>query len=207
MPSGLSVIAQVGPQATKLQTGTNANLRQGNQTDLMVSELHGKYYEQVYQGNMYFGANSAAQATTVALATTYTGLVLSNPLASGKNLVLINASFALSVAPAAIAPIMLFVGFSATTNVTHTTPVVPQGNLVGTVAGVGKLDSSATLTGTPVWALPLYGGFTAAALPNPSTAPFDVAGLLVIPPGGYVGIGSLTAVTGFGSLHWEEVPV
>jgi hypothetical protein len=35
----------------------------------------------------------------------------------------------------------------------------------------------------------------------------DLGGLIIIPPGGFVAIGALTAVTGFGALVWEEQPI
>jgi hypothetical protein len=39
----------------------------------------------------------------------------------------------------------------------------------------------------------LMGGFTAAALPSTSPALIDLAGMWVVPPGGFIAIGALTA--------------
>jgi hypothetical protein len=173
----------------------------------LVSELHAPYYNLTYRGKCFSAANQAAQATTVALATTYTGIVISNPLGSGVNLEMLLASWALSVAPAAIATIGLITGFSGTTNVTHTTPLTPVSDVVGGGNGLALADSSATIVGTPRWHHQLMGGFTAAALPSSPQVLFDLKGAIIVPPGGYIAIGSLTAVTGLGSFKWAESPI
>lgn len=171
----------------------------------LVSELHSPRYNLAYRGKLFSAANQAAQATTVALATTYTGICISNPIGSGVNLEMLLASWALSVAPAAIASIGLITGFSGATAVTHTTPLTPVSNLVGGQNGIALADSAATIVGTPRWHRQLMGGFTAAALPSSPAVPFDLTGI-IIPPGGYIAIGSLTVVTGLGSFEWAEIP-
>jgi hypothetical protein len=195
-------------QLFKQSDGAQANLRGGNLGELITQELHGRYYEQVYRKNMFFAANQAAQAVSVALATTYTGLVVSNPAGSTVNMVLNKIGIALSAAPAAIAPIGLITGYNAAGIVTHTTPLTPQSANIGSGANcAGKADAAATLVGTPAWSLPLMSGFTAAALPSAGPQVIDVEGIIVIPPGGFAAIGALTAVTGLFSMFWEEVPV
>lgn len=198
---------QVGPQI--LADGVAGVPRLGRAGDTIGSDLHGRYYEQAYRGNVFFAASQAATAWSVALNATHTGLVVSNPAGSAFNLVMLTASFALSVAPAAIASIGLFAGFAAAGIVAHTTPLVPMTTLISTTqaTGRGKADGAATLVGTPTWVTQMIGGFTAAALPSTTPSVIDLGGVFVIPPGGYFGIGALTAVTGFGSLIWEEVPV
>ena len=199
----LNFTGQVGPQQGA--DGANLALRQGNSGEIVTQNLHGRYYEQVVRGNVFGASNQAAQAVSVALATTYTGLCLSNPLGNNKNLVLLSAGYALTVAPAAIASIHLIGSSSPSTNVTHTAAVTPFNMLVGnTSSASAKVDSQATIP-TPVYMVSLMGGFTAAALPDSPNALFDIAGQIVIAPGGFVAIGALTAVTGFGSFVWEEV--
>lgn len=168
----------------------------------------GRYTDAALDRRVYRAANQAAQAWTVALATTYTGIVLSNPFNSGVNLVPLFAGFALSVAPAAVASIGFFGGYSPTA-VIHTTPLDVLSTMLDQEqsTAVGKVDSAATLPGTPRWLLPFMGGFTAAALPATSPAPMDLGGIFVVPPGAYFGIAALTVVTGFGGLVWEEVPI
>jgi len=199
---------KVGPQV--LADGSTNVGRSGRTGEQVVTDAHGRYYEAVKRGNVYIAHNVAAQAVSVALATTYTGLMLSNPLGSGKDLVLLQAQFAISVAEAAIATQHLIGGWSATA-VTHTTPLAAPGiqnaYLNGNSNSVAKVDSAATIP-TPAYLVALRAGFTAAALGGPGMGSVaDLGGVLVIPPGGFVGIGALTAVTGFGYLAWEEIPI
>lgn len=199
----------VGPQV--LADGAQVLPRGGRTGEVSTADAHGRYMEAVKRGNVFIAHNVAAQAVSVALATTYTGLVLSNPLGSGKDLVLLGAQFAITVAEVAIASQHLIGGYSATTSVTHTTPLAAPGiqnaYLGGGNAPVGKVDSAATIP-TPNYLLPLRSGFTAGALGGPGMGLIvDLGGLIIVPPGGFVAIGALTAVTGFGALVWEEQPV
>lgn len=195
------VEGQVGPVAKS--DGSYSTVRIDKTGSMVFQNSHGEYYEAVSRGAVFSATNQAAQAVSVALATTYTGLCLSNPVNSGKNLSLIAASYALSVAPAGIASLHL-IGNVSTTNVTHTAAVTPMCNFLNTVTPTGKVDSQATIP-TPVYLMPLIGGFTAGALPSSPVVYVDLRGLFVIPPGGFIAIGALTAVTGFGGLVWEEL--
>lgn len=173
-----------------------------------VALAQGRYYDSVYNRKVYWAANQAATAWSVALAATYTGLVISNPPNSNTNLVPLLAGFALSVAPAGIAS-MHFIGGYAVGGITaHTTPIDAHNAVLDSEgAGAGKADAAATLVGTPRYILPFMGGFTAAALPSTSPSLLDLGGLVIVPPGAYFALGALTAVTGFGALFWEEVPI
>ena len=202
-----SAQGQVGVQQNANGSTPIQGFRQLPQGDMAVSELHPRYFEQGRYGNVYTAANQAAQAVSAALATTYTGILLYNPVGSGVMLVPTKVKFALSVAPAAIATIGLIGGFAASGGVTaQTTKLVNQSSQIGN-AGTGKgiALSAATIT-TPTWVHQLVDGFTAAALPSPSPVT-DLEGMFQILPGGFIGIGALTAVTGLGSIAWEEVPI
>lgn len=201
--AGLQTAGQVGP-VTNAQDGASTPYRQGHTGEVIVQTLHGAYFESVARGAMYSAANPAAQAVSVALATTYTGLLLYNPLGSGVMLVPNKVKFALSVAPAGIATLGLISGIQAAAP-TGLTALIVRSNQVGN-SGAGKgLAYSAATIATPVWHQQLSDGFTAAALPAP-TPPVDLDGLIAILPGGFIAIGALTAVTGLGSIAWEEVP-
>jgi hypothetical protein len=200
----MNIKGQVGIQL--LNDGAEQTVRMTKLAALVVQELHGRYYEQVYRGNVYSAANQAAQASSAALATTYTGLCLFNPPNSGVNLVLNKVKWALSVAPAAISTIGLISGFSASGGVTaQTTKLTVTQNVIGGPPGRGIALSAATIV-TPVWLAQLVDGFTAAALPSPSPI-VDLEGIYIIPPGGFVAIGTLTATTGLGFISWEEVQI
>ncbi len=203
MPTPIQL--QVGEQLS-LASNTLVVSRAGANAESVVQELHGRYYETVYRGHMFSAANQAAQAVSVALTTTYTGLALYNPPNSGFNLVPNKVKFALSAAPAAVATIGLIQGFSATGGVTaQTTPLTVINNKIGSAKGVGIALSAATIV-TPTWMFELADGFTALSLPAPSP-PYDLEGAIVIAPGGFLAIGALTAITGLGAIFWEEVPV
>lgn len=173
-----------------------------------IDGTRGALFQATRNARRFFAGNQAATAISVALATTYTGVCISNPAGSTVYLSIDWVSFALSVAPAAIAPIGVITGYAVAGVVTHTTPLTPACALLGnTATPQAKADAACTIVGTPVWTPPwLQGGFTAAALPSQSDVFCDLKGSIVVPPGGYIAIGALTAVTGFGAIGWEEIP-
>lgn len=201
---GLVIQSQAGP----VQIGPNSvspGLRAGSSNELIVLDAHARYQEPMYRGLMYSASNQAAQAISVALATTYTGLLLYNPIGSRSILIPNKVKFALSVAPAGIATIGLISGYQ-TAAPTGLTTINVQSNQIGnSQMGTGKIYSAATIA-TPTWLQQLVDGFTAAALPAPS-AVVDLEGLYGILPGGFIAFGALTAVTGLGSMSWEEIPL
>src|SRR6266404_5040492 len=97
---------QVGPQV--LADGTTAVVRLDRSGAEVVQELHGRYYETAFRKSIFSVANATGTTTSVAFATTYTGLCLSNPIGSTVNLVLnkVNADFAVNAAPAAVIGLM-----------------------------------------------------------------------------------------------------
>lgn len=198
---------QVGQQTNSNGLTPIQGFRQLAQGDLAVSELHGRYFEQGRYGNMFSAANQAAQAVSAALATTYTGLCLYNPVGSGVMLVPNKLKLALSVAPAAIATLGLIAGFAATGGVTvQTTKLTNQSSQIGSASGGKGIALSAATIVTPTWAFHLLDGATLTAFPA-ATGLFDLEGLFQIMPGGFLALGALTAVTGLGSIVWEEVPI
>jgi hypothetical protein len=202
-----------GPSDLKHTDGTQVSTdRVGNQNDQMVSQLHGSMHEVATRGQLFCGSNQAAVTSTIALATTYTGLCLSNPAGNTKDLVLRQVGIALSVAPAGIAPIGLGGGWSTAGIATHTTPLIAYNQrLGGPAAATGLIDGAATLVagagqGLLRVILPVLGGFTAAATPSTSPSLIDMQGSVVIPPGGFVFIYTLTVVVGLFGFTWQEVP-
>lgn len=202
----LQVSGKVGPTGTNAADGSAIELRQGHTGEVIIQNLHGCYFESMARGQVFSAANQAAQAVSVALATTYTGLCLYNPVNSGKILVPLKVKFAHSVAPAAIASIGLIAGFAATGGVTaETTALTARSNQIGNdTRASGRALSAATIV-TPFWLAQLRDGFTAASLPAPTPVD-DMEGMFGVLPGGFIAIGALTAVTGLASISWEELP-
>lgn len=200
---------QVGPSGPN-GPGTTPFLRGGQLGDAIVSELHGRYYETTYRKNSFYVAIQSVATTTVGLATTYTGLVLSNPVGSPVNLALNKCSLMQSVIQATqVEAYALAYGSNTTTNVTHTAAATIQSSFIGSNASSqAKADTSATLPTAPV-----YGHFitnTAAASTNSPGSVIDLEGSIILPPGAYAAwvTPAQASVAGlwFG-FSWEEVPV
>jgi hypothetical protein len=213
MADPLNGVIQGGAaSASTANVGLPAPLALGPQQDGMVSQLHGCLYENVRRKASFHVANQAGQTTTVGLATTYTGLCLSNPNGSGKLVIVDRVGVSFLVAFTAASAVGLMVGFS-TTNVTHTTPATPRSNYIDTnfgTAGVALADTAATLPVAPVVHTLLGSGLTGAITTVPQMQPIwiDVDGGIVLAPGGYVAIYTSTAsgTNGMlGSFHWHEV--
>lgn len=181
----------------------------GRQGEQLFSEVHGRYYTQALNRNVFFCASQAVATTTVGLATTYTGLVLSNPISSPVNLAVLmasmNQSVIQSVQPEAFG---LATGFNKSTNVTHTTPATVQSSLVGSSAtGYGLVDTAATLPTAPVYAAFVQN--TASATVNGPGAVVDLGGAIILTPGAYIAwvTPAQASVAGMWfSFVWEEVP-
>lgn len=200
----------VGAQ-TNVSDGTVAKARAGRQGDQIISELHGRYYEQTYRNNMFFAATQALVTTTVGLATTYTGLVLSNPVTSPVNLVLNKASMMQSVIQATqVEAYAIATGFNAATNVTHTTPVAPRACLIGSgKTPNGLADVSATLPTAPFYTMFVTNTGTIAA-DSTGLQVVDLEGSIVLLPGAYalwVTPAQASVAGMWFSFGWEEVPV
>lgn len=201
------------PQSPLAFVATNAagavnSGRVGGQRELWIGARHGRNYAPAFNGTMGFAANPTGVTTSAALALTYVGLCLSNPANSGVNLALQNVSGGFIVAPATITGINLIAGYSAAGVTVHTTPLTEVNGLLGGGSVLlGQADSACTLVGTPAFVMPL------AQCPLATTAPFfntDIGGAIVIPPGGYVAIGTTIAgpSSGFmGGFVWEEITI
>mgnify|MGYP001584487003 FL=1 len=75
------------PSSSSFADGAKPVAIAGKQGDLLVSEMHGKYYNQNQRGNLYYASNAAAGAAfSIFSNTTFVGLALWNPQGSGKNL-------------------------------------------------------------------------------------------------------------------------
>lgn len=185
-------------------------LRAGRDGSLMCSDSLPPLYELARIGRLFSVTNQAAQAVSVALNTTYTGLGIQNPVGSGRNAVLLGVQYSLTVAPAGIASLHLINGLATAVlaGMTQITGPGIQPALFGQPGDGGgvkcKAFSAATLVTPGYWAS-LQSGFTAAALYPQTGGLWDLKGAFWIPPGGYACIGALTAVTGFGTLLFAEL--
>ncbi len=200
---------RVGPQvAGDGATLIERMLRDGS---VAVADAHSRYFE-LTSRKLVFSGGTPGVTTSVALATTYTGLCLSNPIGSGQLLVLNKLGYGFLVAFAAASAVGLMVGYHASTDVVHTTPVIPRNNFVGGPAGVGKLDTAATLPIAPTLQQILESGLTGAITTAPAGGAgfFDNEGSIILPPGAFVAYYTSTASGASGSalsFQWSEVPI
>jgi len=198
---------QVGA-VSKSTDGSQPMIRQGNQNDLISSNLHGFYYEQTYRGKVFTSSTGAVSLPT-SLNTTYTGLVVANPIGSGVNLTMISASFALNVVPTAAAVLSIATGFGTAALSGTTAADVTKNLLLGSAVGSGIGYKAATLPVAPtLWKFIASLGTAATTawqiLPG---GYYDFNGQLVIPPGGYVLFNASAAQTAtqfFLEMTWEE---
>jgi hypothetical protein len=224
---------QVGPQSgnTSLGAGTNPSIRQGQLGELVVSELHGFYYEQTYRGNLFSTGQTAPAALTSTNSTgTLTAsctpiLGLWNPINNTNNVVLLKANLQImansltsGAAPGA------FVWAVSVNNSAITTGSTPWNRKSLTQQGsqVRTFNSTTALTGLTNNLVVMetadfntMGAVTYTTLASTTLQP-SVGGIqlfeggLIVPPGGVIALLNTTTATTFsvaGKLLWEEVPL
>lgn len=175
---------------------------------VVTQDAHARYQEAVLRGNVFFACNSASQALSTN-STTATGLILSNPPGSAKQLVLIALRVALLTAPAGISNLILTGQLTpSATDATHTTPLIVRNALVGNLQkGVGLADSAATTIATTIF-MPIGGGPVATGSVTSPYIKEEFAGEIVLLPGTHISLQCLTtAISVIASISWEELPL
>lgn len=203
-----------GPQI--LQDGKFQDLRLAKSGELVFTELHGKYFEQTYRGNVFVSSMTAAVALNTANNTSLVPLGILNPQGSGKNIVMLRTVLALATLPGtqAVGGIVyrLATGVGSVTAATLN-PI--QCCLIGSGdQPVAKVYSSGSIVGgTLSDYLPIVsrtGASNPAASNTRIVDEFD--GMIVLTPGAVLNIqepnpdttSNFTAVIGY---MWEEVPI
>lgn len=225
----LPVAIQVGPQI--VADGTVAVPRGGRTAELVVQELHGRFYEQNYRGNVFAGGMSALTsisnatftvATTGATATPIVGLY--NPPTSGVNGVVLQAAVAAIITALQVTGGGPLVWMTALNQNALTLGSVGINRKTLVASSLLKVYGGAALTGlvgalAPVWGSAIATGAglnlstlqTAAGLMPPMSAGVEnFDGDFIIPPGAVVGLftaGTPVAHSAVSSIVWEEVPV
>lgn len=227
----IAINGQVGVQT--LADGATQTVRLGKSAEVVVQELHGRFYEQNYRTNLYSGGISALTsisnatftiATTGATATPIVGLY--NPLASPVNAVILQASLAVILtaltatggAPFVWATASSSAALTATTTAPMNRKTLQQAGSQCKVFGGQALTG---MTGTLVaqFGSALPGGppintsqtYTVSGIPfttGVNTENFD--GSLIVPPGGIIALLATTtpvALSAVSALLWEEVPI
>lgn len=190
--------------------------RAGQLGDVIVSELHGRYYETTYRNNSFLLSVSTAAAVTA-----YSGaaggtpmLAIFNPSGSGRNAVLNKVSVGNVVAASAAGTVSFALFFGATAAITQATTVAPwnmgtQLQSGSVVTGFRNVALTSSTAASNAIALSSYYWATAAGVGLVSNGIIDLEGAVIIPPGSYCALGgsaALTSATWIGSMQWEEVP-
>ena len=191
--------------------------RIGQQGDLSVSELHGRYYEQAVRRNIFF-SHSKVRATSLG-ATSQIGNILWNPPDSGVNLVLTKWASMVSVSSATCTGFCLGFGYQ-TTSPTSVTVADVTGSTFILLTGASntvllnskaKAYSIATLLFAPIDGPLLHHNTAAINTVGGENLSGDFEGSIIIPPGGLVTINAIGAATAAAAhtstLFWEEVPL
>lgn len=193
---------------TGKQTGQNITAGFGEFSDVLATELQPRYYEQTFRGNK-FSACLTSAATIGVLTATGVSFHLYNPAGSGKNLVLTAASFAPSSATFAVGSVFFAYNQQAAAP-TGTTALTLRSNLLtgATAASVAQAFSAATLASAPVAVRPFFGA-PATACTDLIAVKDDIAGELILAPGGVLSIQANVAAcaVGFLGLSWDEVAI
>jgi hypothetical protein len=212
------VQGQVG-QITGLD-GAQPNARQGRTGELIISQAHGRFYEQASRGKVFSLTLTATSADNVgnavgAAAAASTNFALWNPLGSGFNLSILKAYVAAVSGTPTGGPV--FHGY-----ITNSIPTIastgtaynnlaggppPVARYVASAAGTALTGASAVVTGRAMNIDFSASSFASAAGSNCLDL---VDGDIVIPPGyGWVPLwaGTGTTLRAAYSVTWEEVPI
>jgi putative intracellular protease/amidase len=201
---------RVGPVLA--QEGSVNQARASKYGALVVADGHGRYTEATRTGNVFTAANTAVLALSVNSGSA-TGIILTNPVGSGKLLSVLDVCVSIASLPAGQASLVL-IGGSSTTAVTQTTPIVFKNSLLGGsgATGVALVASVATLPAASFAINRIIGGGPAATIAASTSFPAfirdEVAGLIVLYPGSFISLQAVTtAVSVMASISWEELPL
>lgn len=202
--------------------GATPQINFGRSNDVLMSEVHGKFYQQTYRGNMFYGS-TATGGVVIPIASSLTPTYsIWNPAGSGKNLVPVVALIGWTATTAALGNLVWQATTNAGSGISSTAPFVAfgTGTPVNALLGAGKasvmrLGSGGTTT--LVAAASFYrstGMSVTATTAATSVAPGwvwrdDFDGTSVIPPGNAIHLFGTTAIaiTAQVTMVWYEAPL
>lgn len=192
----------------KTEAGVGKPVLVDSNGELVNNGGDGAFAYAARQGDCYYAANQTGCVWTVGLATTNTGLCVSNPVGSGKILSILMAGYSEIVAPTGINDAWLAGGYHASTDVAAGVAETPHNLLLGSAAGAGKAWTGATLPVAPTYILPIQTGHTAAALEGGAPCLQTINGIIQVPAGGFVIVACFTigvAVGAKAAILWREL--
>jgi hypothetical protein len=202
---------QVGP-ALVGDGVTTQPVRQGRLGDAIVTELHGRYYEQASRGNLFLATAIVTGPVIFTTAAGTGGPLVWNPSSSGVNVSVLAITCGVTVVTTVAAALGLTGNTGQTSAPTSTTAIDSRQN-----CRIGGAPSQSTpyRVGTPTNAgaffFPLLSLHTGALTVDTGQVAFiDVGGVIVCPPGSWVSVAaSATATTTVAQLGmiYAEIPI
>lgn len=186
--------------------GNAPGARAGRLGDTIISALHGRYFETTLRGNVFICANQAAVTFQAGLATTFVGLALINPPTNSKAFSLLQVEFVPASGTDVAGVVALGINAFSSTAFTNTT----SGSAYKAFINAPTASTATISFGGNAPAAATYAKFLACMPVTNSTGfygtTYDVNGSIVLPPGTAVQIVASAALTGWGSMTWEELP-
>lgn len=202
----------INPASIKRQDGDNPPVTAGPQGDLLMSKLHGDYFQAAYRGNLY-----TANVTAVAIPVIANGLVsvfsLYNPVGSGIIMELVRTTLGQDAAATIVDAIgWYYDAGSRAAAATFTTKGTIESAQVGSgLVGKGLVYSALTHVNSAGWKrvdiIGSFGATTDAGLALPDK---QHNGTILIPEGTILSVAASTTVTTASGLDiqaiWAEWP-
>ncbi len=215
----------VNPGTTNLPDGPAPFVGQGKQGEQLIGNVHGRYYTNTYRGNNYFVSTALpGLAFSIFSNTTFIGLMIANPMGSGKNISIGRVSVGASTAGATAASGWGYCwlngagsGLINTQYTALTALVATRGNAMLGATGQGS-SVAITYAGATIAAASVFTWGRAAAFSTGTGAitvqianvmTEDLDGTMIVPPGTMWTLTTaiLTGVTANASVTWEEIPI
>ncbi len=210
----------VNPPANQSITdGSQPIVLMGKSAELLVAELHGKYYTQAYRGTAYIGTTAAAGVVTPIYTATAQTFGIWNRSGNSRNAALqvldagINAVGTGVVSNFCLSQTLNAGSGIASGNISVFTAVVPSTAVVGSQAAntVAFAPGTATTLATTLLMTLNYSYFSTAVLTSPIPGlHFDFDEGVIVPPNVAVWVSQVTAANGGTwalSLRWGEPPI
>ena len=211
---GVGMTTTGNPNTSQNSDTTSAPMMTGRHGDLLMSDVHGKYFAAASRNNVFFGSTViAGVALPVNAANVVSKFTLWNALGSGVNVELIEFGMgidsATTVVNGVVAGFQYGVG-GAITDPGTLTALATSKSIIGT-SPVATLYSAATLVNAAVLSplIPIFGGFGAVTNAANAPDPYKFDGKIVLPPGSLVTfLTTVAAATAaFYGLSWAEWPI
>ncbi len=163
------------------------------------------------KGQVFAAANVSAKSV-IAVTTSMTGVILYNPIGSGKKLVLVDAGFVWTTAPAAVHNIGIALA-APNAAAPGTLTAIGSGVLLADGTGnagtaVGRAYDAAALAVAPVIVRWMGGGVYGSGVgESPYMIKDQIDGAIILVPGAVMTFAAVTTtLVGMGHVTWIEVP-